>query len=49
MPKLLCVLVSLILTTNTGLASYNISQLDLDTDKKDQILNFSRNLLDRQI
>jgi len=30
-------------------ASYNISQLDLDTDKKDQILNFSRNLLDRQI
>ncbi|MBL6677517.1 MAG: polyprenyl synthetase family protein [Bacteroidetes bacterium] len=30
-------------------ASYNISQLDLDTDKKNQILNFSRNLLDRQI
>lgn len=30
-------------------ASYNISQLDLDKDKKDQILNFSRNLLDRQI
>ena len=30
-------------------ASKNISQLEVDTNKKDQILNFSRNLLDRQI
>ena len=30
-------------------ASNNISQLEVDTNKKDQILNFSRNLLDRQI
>ena len=30
-------------------ASKNISQLEIDTNKKDQILNFSRNLLDRQI
>ena len=30
-------------------ASKNISQLEIDSDKKDQVLNFSRNLLDRQI
>ena len=30
-------------------ASKHISQLEVDTNKKDQILNFSRNLLDRQI
>ena len=30
-------------------ASKNISQLEIDSNKKDQILNFSRNLLDRQI
>ena len=30
-------------------ASKNISQLEVDTNKNDQILNFSRNLLDRQI
>ena len=30
-------------------ASKYISQIEVDTNKKDQILNFSRNLLDRQI
>ena len=30
-------------------ASRNISQLEVGSNKKDQILNFSRNLLDRQI
>ena len=30
-------------------ASKYISQIEVDTNKKDQILNFSRNLLNRQI